>query len=179
MVSIAVGSTNPVKVTAVETIISRIWPQATIIPLNVPTGVSEMPMSDGECIAGARNRARAACRLATADMGIGLEGGAHRSGDSLYLVGWAVAVSPDGREGIGGSGRLPLPPVIARRLLAGEELGPVMDELLGEANVKQKGGAIGALTAGLIPRPQALAVAVAYALAPFVAPDFYLDGESG
>jgi inosine/xanthosine triphosphatase len=173
MVKIAVGSTNPVKVTAVQSIVAQIWPDVEIVPLDAPSGVADMPLTDEECIAGARNRAQAARRLVGADMGIGLEGGAHQNGANLYLVGWAVAVTADGREGVGGSGRLPLPPIIARRLLAGEELGPVMDDLLGEANVKQKGGAIGALTAGLIPRSQALAVAVAYALAPFVAPDFY------
>jgi non-canonical (house-cleaning) NTP pyrophosphatase len=48
-----------------------------------------------------------------------------------------------------------------------------MDELLGEENVKQKGGAIAALTAGLIRRQEAFAHSVAYALAPFVAPQFY------
>jgi non-canonical (house-cleaning) NTP pyrophosphatase len=48
-----------------------------------------------------------------------------------------------------------------------------MDELLGEENVKQKGGAVGALTAGLVPRSDTFAVAVAYALAPFVASKFY------
>jgi non-canonical (house-cleaning) NTP pyrophosphatase len=58
--------------------------------------------------------------------------------------------------------------------LAGEELGPVMDDLLGETNVKAKGGAIGALTAGLIPREQSFAVGVAYALSPFVAPEFFV-----
>jgi len=63
--------------------------------------------------------------------------------------------------------------VIAERILAGEELGPVMDELLNDRNVKKKGGAVGALTAGLVPRREAFAIAVAYALAPFVAPGFY------
>jgi non-canonical (house-cleaning) NTP pyrophosphatase len=57
--------------------------------------------------------------------------------------------------------------------LNGRELGPLMDELLGEENIKQKGGAVGALTAGLVPRSDTFAVAVAYALAPFVAREFY------
>jgi non-canonical (house-cleaning) NTP pyrophosphatase len=48
-----------------------------------------------------------------------------------------------------------------------------MDELLGQKNVKQKGGAVGALTAGLVLRQETFAVAVAYALAPFVSPKFY------
>jgi non-canonical (house-cleaning) NTP pyrophosphatase len=48
-----------------------------------------------------------------------------------------------------------------------------MDELVGQQNVKQKGGAVGALTAGLVLRQETFAVAVAYALAPFVSPSFY------
>ena len=57
---IAVGSTNPVKVEAVRQTISRIWSEAEIIPIAVPSGVSEMPMSDEETRTGARNRALAA-----------------------------------------------------------------------------------------------------------------------
>jgi non-canonical (house-cleaning) NTP pyrophosphatase len=89
------------------------------------------------------------------------------------LQGWVVIVDGAGGEGIGGAGRLPLPATIAARILAGEELGPLMDELSGESNVKQKGGAVGTLTGGLVPRQVAFALAVAYALAPFVAPTFY------
>ena len=48
-----------------------------------------------------------------------------------------------------------------------------MDELLGDHNTKQKGGAVGALTAGLVSRGTAFAIAVAYAMAPFVSPAFY------
>jgi non-canonical (house-cleaning) NTP pyrophosphatase len=84
-----------------------------------------------------------------------------------------VAVDGQGREGVGGGARLPLPSSIARRVLAGAELGPVMDEILGQKNVKQKGGAVGALTAGLVLREDTFALAVAYALAPFVSPRFY------
>lgn len=133
-----------------------------------------MPMSDAECIAGARNRAIAARQQTAADLGVGLEGGVHPDEIGLLLVGWVVVCDGTGREGIGAAGRLPLPPVIARRVTAGAELGPLMDELLGEENIKQKGGAVGALTAGLVQREQAFALAVAYALAPFVAPHFYL-----
>lgn len=174
---IAVGSTNPVKVDAVRTIIERAWPGAEVFPVEVDPGVSAMPMSDAECIAGARNRANQALLLPGAELGVGLEGGVNQDPDGLMLLGWVVVVDGDGREGVGGGARLPLPAHIARRVLLGEELGPLMDELLGQTNVKQRGGAVGALTNGLVLRRETFAVAVAYALAPFVTPQFYRRGE--
>jgi inosine/xanthosine triphosphatase len=170
---IAIGSTNPVKIAAARSVIEKVWPGAAVVSLSVPSGVGSMPMSDAECLSGARNRATAARISADADLGIGLEGGVNPETAGLMLLGWVVVVDRRGREGVGGGARIPLPPAIARRVLAGEELGPIMDEVLGDENVKQKGGAIGALTGGLVPRTEAFAVAVAYALAPFVSPGFY------
>lgn len=170
---IAVGSTNPVKVTAVRTTITRVWPEAEVTAVSVPTGVSEMPMTDGETIAGARNRAIAAREQMGANLGIGLEGGVHPNGVGLILHGWVVVVNENGREGVGGAARLPLPQHIANRILAGEELGPVMDDILNDHNIRQKGGAVGALTNGLVLRSETFALAVAYALSPFVSPALY------
>lgn len=170
---IAVGSTNPVKVAAVRQVVRRVWPDAVVLPVEVSTGVSEMPMSDAESLAGARNRALQALAQAGAALGIGLEGGVNQEPLGLVLHGWVVVVDGNGRQGVGGAGRLPLPPAIARRVLAGEVLGPVMDELLGEVDIRKKGGAIGALTGGLILRQDAFAQGVAYALAPFVVPKLY------
>lgn len=171
--NIAVGSTNPVKVAAVRSVVARVWPGARVTAVDVPSGVSDMPMSDAETLRGAQNRARAALDQLSADLGVGLEGGVQAYGETLLLQGWVAVVDGNGRAGIGGAGRIPLPGYIARRVLAGEELGHVMDDVLGQANVKQKGGAVGALTAGLIPREDAFAVGVAYALAPFLSPDLY------
>lgn len=161
------------KVEAVQTVIQRIWPRAELLPISVASGVSAMPMSDAECLAGARTRA-ANARLETGvDLALGLEGGVNLEPNGLMLHGWVVALDKNGREGIGGSARIPLPEKIAKRVLAGEELGPVMDQILGQSNVKQKGGAVGALTGGLVLRMETFAVAVAYALAPFVSPSLY------
>ena len=176
---IAIGSNNPVKIEAVRSVVVRVWPEAEIIPVQVTSGVPAMPMSDAECLAGARNRARAAQTAVNAALGLGLEGGVNPEPAGLMLLGWAVAVDSQGREGLGGGARLPLPAAIARRVLAGSELGPVMDELLGQENVKQKGGAVGALTAGLVLRKDTFAQAVAYALAPFVTPRFYGHWPAG
>lgn len=170
---IAVGSTNPVKIDAVQSVIQHIWPSTELLPVDVTSGVNVMPMSAAECLAGARNRARAARRATGASLAIGLEGGVNPEPTGLMLLGWVVAEDDIGREGIGGAARLPLPDYIAKRILEGEELGPLMDQLLGQNNVKQKGGAVGALTGGLVLRKETFAIAVAYALAPFVSPDFY------
>lgn len=170
---IAVGSLNPIKIGAVSSVADKVWPGSTLVPVDVPSGVPAMPMNDAQCLLGARNRAHQARESTTADFGFGLEGGVNLEPDGLMLLGWAVVVDGHGREGIGGGARLPLPPGIAERVLAGEELGPVMDDLLGQHNVRQKGGAVGALTGGLVLRQETFAVAVAYALSPFVVPHFY------
>ena len=172
---VAVGSRNPAKLAAVRAAILRPWPQAQVEGVAVGSGVSEMPMSDEECRMGARNRARAAREALSADLGVGLEGGAQRDGDVLLLVGWVVVCTAEGREGLAGTARLPLPPPIAARVAAGEQLGLVMDELLGEHKSNYRGGAVGALTAGLVLRADAFAMAVSYALGPFVAGEFYGD----
>ncbi|TKX78464.1 DUF84 family protein, partial [Halorubrum sp. SD626R] len=63
---------------------------------------------------------------------------------------------------------LALPDRIAARIDAGEELGPVMDDVLDTEGVARRGGAAGALTDGRVERADALATAVAGALGPFV-----------
>ena len=170
---VAVGSTNPIKIAAVRSVMQRVWPEVQVEGVSVPSGVSEMPMSEAEMIAGAQNRAMAARERLSADLGVGLEGGLHEETFGWTLQGWVMVVDGNGRSGLGGGTRLPLPAGIMARVIAGEELGPIMDDLLGTENVKQKGGAIGALTAGLLMRQDAFAHSVAYALAPFVAPHFY------
>lgn len=175
MIRIAIGSTNPVKISAAKMIMERIWPEATFINLAVQSGVSAMPMSDEECLTGARNRAKAAKNLITADFGVGIEGGVQEENGLLMLTAWAVIINSQGQEGLGSSGRLPLPKTLANRVRSGEELGHVMDDILNDHNIKQKGGAVGALTAGLVSRQEALALGVAYALGPFVAPHIYFN----
>ena len=172
---IAIGSENPVKVAAVQTVVAQVWPSAQILSLTVDSGVSAMPMSDRECLAGARNRAHNALREKEADLGIGLEGGVNAGPNGLFLLGWVVAACSDGREGIGGTARIPLPKHMADRINDGEELGDVIDEILGQKNIKKKGGTVGALTGGLVLRREAFATAVAYALSPFLVPHLHDD----
>jgi non-canonical (house-cleaning) NTP pyrophosphatase len=100
---------------------------------------------------------------------VGLEGGVASLPDvpGTYLVMWAAATDGD-RTGRGAGPSLALPGAIARRVDAGEELGPVMDDVLGEDDVARRQGAAGAFTAGGMDRADALADAVVAALPPFV-----------
>lgn len=58
---------------------------------------------------------------------------------------------------------LRLPAAVADRVRAGAELGPVMDDVIGEADVKRGTRAVGALTRNRVFRTEA----VAGALGPF------------
>jgi inosine/xanthosine triphosphatase len=107
------------------------------------------------------------------EFGVGLEGGVNEEAAGLMLLGWVVILNRDGTESVACTAKIPLPKMLAERILSGEELGPVMDEVLSETDTAKKGGASGALTAGLVMRQDKFQMAVAYALAPFVAPQFY------
>ena len=175
---VIVGSANPVKIGAVLESFSRQWPDVEVTGIAIESGVSEMPMRDSECLQGALFRARKVLEVSDADFGVGLEGGVNPEPSGLMLVGWVAIVHRDGRESVGCTAKIPLPECLAARVRAGEELGPVMDDVLQSTGTKHKGGASGALTAGLVMRQDKFAMAVAYALAPFVAPQFYEQTSS-
>lgn len=174
---IAVGSLNPVKIAAARTVLSRLYPDAAVEGIEVDPGVPEMPLTEEEAIAGARQRARLAKESLSADLGIGFEGGAASFEGELMTAGWA-AVFDGKRYGLGGGGHLPLPAEVARMIREEKlELGTAIDRLIGGENTKQKAGAIGVLTRGLSSRRQAYESILIYALAPFISPQWY--GRSG
>ncbi|ELY89322.1 DUF84 family protein [Natrialba taiwanensis] len=172
--NVVVGSTNPVKIGAVERTLERFEPTVTAVA--VDSGVSEQPWSVEETITGARNRARRAYRVLAdkpdsepPDYGVGLEGGVARfdGTDSLSLIMWA-AVTDGTHTDVGSGPSLRLPDDVTSRLEAGDELGPVMDDLLETTGVAETEGAAGVLTDGLTDRTQALAEGVACAFGPFL-----------
>ena len=130
-------------------------------------------MSDEETQRGAIGRARAALNASSADLAIGLEGGVVTLPEGMFVCGWVAAVDRSGRVGLGASGRILLPPSLARAVAAGQELGPAMDALSGQRETRLGPGTVGILTSGLVTRPQAFATGVAYALAPFLHPEWY------
>jgi len=165
---VGVGSGNPVKVAATERALAG--RDVTVEAVPVESGVSEQPRGRAETVTGAENRARRALAAGDYDLGVGIEGGVATPSDldGRFLIMWAAATDGD-RTGRGGGPSFRLPDDVAARVAAGEELGPVMDEVLGREGVAREGGAAGALTDGAVDREAALATAVAGALGPFVA----------
>ena len=169
-----VGSTNPVKISAVQAVLSRAWPDARCDGVAVHSGVPDQPWGDEETQRGAEGRARAALANSSADLAVGLEGGVVALPDgSVRTCAWAVAVDRRGTLGIGGSLAIPLPERVAQRLRAGEELGHAMDAEARTVGTKYGSGAVGILTMGLIDRQRAYEPLVTYALAPWLATDFF------
>jgi inosine/xanthosine triphosphatase len=104
---------------------------------------------------------------------VGLEGGIAQLSGRWYTFGVICVADAAGRCSFGVSPMFELPAAIVDRLLAGEELGHVIDDLSGDRNTKQKGGAIAYMTQGRVDRRQLYAQGVVMALVPFLNPTLY------
>jgi inosine/xanthosine triphosphatase len=173
--SVAVGSLNPVKISAARLALERAGFEFTLQGVAVPSGVAEQPIGLEEMVRGARRRALNARTALRAAWGVGMEGGVEfDSAGAAWLLGMVAIVTTE-RESLARGGQLLLPPRVAARLRAGDELGPVMDELLGTSNIKQGLGAVGYLTGGLITREAAFFDCFSRALAPLLHPALYRE----
>jgi inosine/xanthosine triphosphatase len=172
--TIAVGSTNPVKIAAARAVLSVFAPNARIEGVAVASTVADQPVGDDETIRGALARAIAARHALDAELGVGLEGGIVEQLDgSMTTCAWAAIVDANDRRGIGGSLAMPLPHAVAEMIRGGMELGHAMDRLVGAHDTKRGKGAVGILTAGLVDRQRAYETLVSYAAAPFVSEDLF------
>ncbi len=171
---VAVGSRNPVKVAAVSQVVRRLHAAALVEGVQVPSGVPDQPVGDAETQLGAAARARAAREALDADIGVGLEGGVvDEGGGAMRTCAWAAVALRDGREFLGGSLSMPLPPAVAALVRSGVELGHAMDALTGGTDTKHGAGAVGILTNGMIDRQRAYETLVTYALSPVIAAEFW------
>lgn len=173
MLRLAVASANPVKLTAAkEAFLLAFKATIEIIPVDVPSGVSDQPMTFNETRLGAKNRVENAKAATKADYYIAFEGGVdvYEDGPKTFAV---ICIS-NGKETIyGQSALLPLPNSVYAKLLEGIELGTAMDDLFNTQNIKQKGGAIGQLTKGIETRMSIYKSATILALSRFVNGSLY------
>lgn len=150
---IAIGTKNRAKINAAQQ--AFISYEHQLVSISVPSGVSEQPFSDEETIVGAINRATEARKATKSHIGIGLEGGVHRLDNEIYICNWGALVASSISEPIvAGGARIRLPDEVARRLQAGDELGPVMDEYAHQQNVREAEGAVGIFTNGIVNRTE-------------------------
>lgn len=103
-------------------------------------------------------------------MGMGLEGGVDPDGSLIHCV---AVVNSEGRENLTWGVRFPLPPAVVARVLRGEELGPIIDELTGREESKKELGAVGLLTNEIFTRTEMMSGPLACALMPFLHPELY------
>lgn len=172
---IAVGSTNPVKIKAVELAFKAVWPkeEITVEGIEVDSGVAAQPMSDLESITGARNRATKALGALQADYGVGLEGGLQQVGTDWFDSGWMVVIDKKGTEGIGSTIKLLASPKEMDLIHQGKELGEVNDILFGVNNSKHGDGHFGLMTNNLITRTKGYTDGIISALSRFISPEIF------
>jgi inosine/xanthosine triphosphatase len=188
-ISVAVGSTRPLKLQAVSDAIhsfgSALDPgaQFDVVGVDVRSGVGHTPQSRSELMAGARGRVEALASLAH-ERGeqwrylVGLEGGldvVHECGRrTAFLESWAFVSDGAGRESWGHAGGIVLPEALAAEVLdRGVELSAAIDAFAGAQGIRDAQGAWGVLTSNLITRHDVLRTAVINAFAPFFNASLY------
>ncbi len=155
MIKVAVGSKNPIKVSAVALAFKKMIGECEIISVSVPSGVPAMPLNFNQIINGSKNRAKAALELIGADYGVGLEGGFDDTDLGTFLIGFVAIVDKQGVWGYSRGEGLFMPEKIVKMVKdSGRELGDVMDEIRGLQNTKQHDGCVGYFTDNLIDRQE-------------------------
>lgn len=177
---IFVGSTNPVKINSTTMAASETWPNVKVVGLATVSGIAEQPMSDDETRIGSENRAKDVLEQAKKQLldqglslselegqllGVGLEGGVfEKNKGELWSTVWASVLDLNGNLFQSNGARFKVPAIIAKPLLAGGEMGPVVSKLVGQDNIKQKSGAIGVITKNFIDRTEEYTTIVKLAL---------------
>ncbi len=174
---ILVGSLNPVKLKAVEEAFQKHFDDIEISEIDVPSGVSNQPIGD-ETFIGAENRAITLRDIndkknLKAEFFVGIEGGIVKVYNRWFAFGGVCIVDKQLNKGFGSSAHFELPLEITNRLLSGEELGYVMNEIMRTENTKQKGGAISFFTNGVMNRKELYVPGIISALVPFNHRDLY------
>jgi inosine/xanthosine triphosphatase len=173
---ICITSENSAKVRAVQDVFQSVFGAVVCIGKKFPSLVREQPLSEEEGIQGTLNRARGA-RSVMPEMGycVGMEGYVETNTFGMFLGGAVVVIDSNECVGIGISAKVRLPDHIQKKLEAGIELGPYMQECLEdmENTVRHHEGTNGILTNGLYTRVDEFKDATVCALAPFRSPTWY------
>lgn len=176
---VAVGSSNPVKVKAVEKVFSKFF-RVSVLMIAVSSEVPPQPVGLEVTISGAISRARNALALSReAEMGVGIEAGLIRVPETLsgYMdQQFAAIIDRSGRVTLGGGPSFEYPSSIVSRVIGeGIEVGTAMDQLSGVEELGQKQGAIGYFSKGHLDRTSLTEQAVLMALLPRVNKALYFE----
>lgn len=169
---ILVGSKNPVKIASVEEAFKNYFSNVATIGFEVESGVANQPFGD-ETFVGAKNRAMLLKEIneeqnLNSDFFVGIEGGVTKTFDKWFAFGCMCVIDKEGDCGFGLSPHFELPASIVEELKSGIELGDVMDKIQNQENTKQKHGAIGYFTNGIMNRKELYIEGLKVAVVPFL-----------
>ena len=165
--TVLVGSKNPTKINAVFSAFKEVFKvPVKVVGLSVSSGVPDQPMSCVETKKGAKNRVKQ-LKKNVADFYVGIEGGCSYEDNNLFAFAWAITVSKE-KTGCGKTSLFQLPKEIQKLIEQGVELGEADDLVFNRKNSKQKDGAVGILTGGLVDRSKYYKEAVVMSLIPFI-----------
>ena len=165
--TVLVGSKNPTKTNAVFSAFKEVFKvPIEVVGLSVSSGVPDQPMSCAETKKGAKNRVKQ-LKENNADFYVGIEGGCSYVGKNLFAFAWVVVMS-EKKTGYGKTSLFQLPKEIQNLIEQGVELGEADDFVFNRKNSKQKDGAVGILTGGLVDRSKYYKEAVIMSLIPFI-----------
>lgn len=169
---IVVGSLTHCKIEAArgafEQLIPELRDQLEVVGVRVPSGVSDMPITNEELRQGAINRAKAAQKLTPgADYYVGVEGGFATEFEQTFCAGWYAVVSNE-RVSVGRSIAFLVPECITQAVAAGDELGAVVERISAGNSARGKEGLIGLITNGQYTRVEYDTHGIIAALAPLL-----------
>lgn len=165
MYHVVAATSNPAKIRAITQAFSDIFGERSchIEGVEVDSGVAAQPMTNTETRTGARQRVMNARQVRPeADFWVAIEAGIEE--DTAFA--WMV-IENHKLRGESRSASFTLPAIVMKGIHEGRELGEEMARLTGIDNIKQKGGAIGAFTAGHLSRTSVYHQALILALCPF------------
>ena len=199
---VLIGSKNSVKIESTQQSFARFFKPIEVKGLPANSGVPDQPFNE-DTFTGAKNRAEHAKRIndeqcLNANFFVGIEGGILQlnSASTLTFLSALKAeffncitdgsnrwfqftviciLDQEHRESFGTTGLYELPDWIVEKLLAGSELGHVIDELTGDFNTREKQSASGFFTKGAVDRLQNYTQAITFALIPFLQESLYFQ----
>ncbi len=150
---VVVGSTNPVKLRAVERAAKEvIGSDVEVVGVNVPSGVPPVPVNE-ELFIGAENRAKGACEE-RADVCVGPESGLVIQHGKVFMTTVVVVMKGD-EKWYGLSPGFQMPRKWEERIKNNpNEFLRMMVEEFGDPELGKKGGMVGQLTKGRITREE-------------------------
>ena len=170
---INVGTDNRLKVKAVKSVVSDLYPRVKVHGMAVESGVPPEPF-EKDVVLGAINRARNS--LQRSDFGVGIEAGLFwNEAVKDYLdVQYCAVIDKAGRLTLGHGPGFAYPPDIISLVENGMTVGEAMERVTGLKGMGSKQGAIGYLTRGKLVREDITKMAVFTAFLPRLRRDLYM-----